>query len=188
MTWLTPTILEGTHVRLEPAGPEHVDRLWAVAQHPEIWRYIPLPVTDRAGMALFVEYFSASGTYFATIDRATDEVVGGTGFLAPDEHNRRVEIGATWITPSRQRSAVNTEAKLLQLTDAFEVLGCARVEFKTDARNERSRAALARIGAREEGTFRKHMLLADGTWRDSVFFSIIDSEWPDICLQLQRRL
>lgn len=114
--------------------------------------------------------------------------MGGTGFLAPDAANRRVEIGATWITPDRQRTAINTEAKLLQLTHAFEVLGCARVEFKTDARNARSRAALARIGATEEGTFRKHMLLPDSTWRDSVYFSVLDTEWPDVSARLRNRI
>ena len=188
MSWIEPVVLEGRHVRLEPAGLEHIDRLWAVADDASIWRYIPLPVRDRAEMAFFVEYLRATGCYFATVERATDTVVGGTGFLAPDEANRRVEIGATWITPSRQRSAINTEAKLLQLMHAFEVLGCARVEFKTDARNERSRAALTRIGAREEGTLRKHMLLPDGTWRDSVYFSILDSEWPDVAADLERRI
>lgn len=185
MSWMQPIVLEGREVRLEPAGVEHIDRLWAVADDPSIWRHIPLPVRDRDEMAFFVEYFQATGCYFATVERATDTVVGGTGFLVPDEHNRRLEIGATWITPDRQRSAVNTEAKLLQLTHAFEVLGCARVEFKTDARNARSRAALARIGATEEGTFRKHMLLPDGTWRDSVYFSIIDTEWPDVSARLR---
>lgn len=178
MTWIEPVTLEGTHVRLEPADAEHVDRLWAAAQHHEIWRYMPFRMDDRAAMSFLVDFTRASGLGFATIDRETGEVVGGTAFLAPDPGNRHLEIGSTWITPAHQRSAVNTEAKLLQLTHAFERLGCARVEFKTDARNERSRAALLRIGATEEGTFRKHMLMPDGVWRDSVWFSIVDSEWP----------
>jgi RimJ/RimL family protein N-acetyltransferase len=172
--------LEGEHVRLVPLGPQHVDALWAVAQHPEIWRFMPFPVTTRAELALMVEYVLGIGHGFATVLRSTENPIGATAFLAPDEANRRVEIGATWITPAHQHSAANTEAKLLQLGHAFDVLGCARVELKTDARNVRSRAAIARIGATEEGTLRKHMLLPDGTWRDSVYFSIVDTEWPAV--------
>jgi RimJ/RimL family protein N-acetyltransferase len=188
VTWIEPVTLEGEHVRLEPAGPEHLERMWAVAQDPQIWRFIPRPVTSKDELTIMVEYLRAVGFPFATVARATGAVVGSTAFLAPDAANRRVEIGATWITPAAQRSAVNTEAKLLQLTHAFEVLGCARVEFKTDARNERSRAALARIGATEEGTLRKHMLVSDGVWRDSVYFSILDTEWPDVRRRLRDRL
>ena len=188
MTWLEPVTLEGDHVRLEPAGPEHLDAMWAVAQDPEIWRYIPLSVTSRDELAFMVDYLRAVGLAFATVQRSTGAVIGGTAFLAPDAANQRVEIGATWITPAAQRSAANTEAKVLQLTHAFEVLGCARVEFKTDSRNVRSRAALARIGATEEGTLRHHMLLSDGVWRDSVYFSILDSEWPDVDRRLRERL
>lgn len=188
MTWLEPVTLEGEHVRLEPAGPEHIDPMWAVAQDPDIWRYIPRSVTSRDDLVFWVEYLDNVGLGFATVQRATGSVIGGTAFLAPDAGNRRVEIGATWITPAAQRSAANTEAKLLQLTHAFEVLGCARVEFKTDARNERSRAALARIGATEEGILRKHILMPDGVWRDSVYFSILDTEWPAVRGRLQERL
>jgi RimJ/RimL family protein N-acetyltransferase len=188
MLWREPGVLTGRHVRLEPAGPEHVDALWAVAQHPEIWRFMPFTLQTRADMASLVHYGRAVGCSFATFDRASGEVVGGTAFLAPDAGNRRVEIGATWVTPPRQRSAVNTEAKVLQLRFAFETLECARVEFKTDVRNVRSRAALLRIGATEEGVFRKHMLMPDGVWRDSVWFSIIDTEWPDVRSHLRSLL
>ena len=188
MTWVEPVILEGEHVRLEPAVPGHLDAMWAVAQDPDIWRYIPIAVTTRDDLAFWVEYLNSVGVPFATVLRSTGDVIGGTAFLAPDSGNRRVEIGATWVTPSRQRSAANTEAKLLQLTHAFEVLGCARVELKTDARNRRSRAAIARIGATEEGTLRKHMLMPDGVWRDSVYFSILDTEWPAVRARLERRL
>jgi N-acetyltransferase len=186
--WSEPVVLRGDHVRLEPAGPEHVDDLWRVAQHPEIWRYFPFAVESRDDIAFMVEYGRGSGCSFATIDQATDEVVGGTAYLAPDAGNRHLEIGATWITPTRQRSAVNTEAKLLQLAFAFDVLDCARVEFKTDARNDKSRAALLRIGATQEGVFRKHMLMPDGVWRDSVWFSILDTEWPATRERLERLL
>ncbi len=188
MTWPEPVVLEGNHVRLEPLTLEHVDALWAVAQDPEIWRYIPLPVRTRDELAFMVEYVGAVGQGFATVLRATDTPIGSTSFLAADEGNRRVEIGATWITPTHQRSGANTEAKLLQLRHAFEVLGCVRVELKTDARNQRSRDAISRLGATEEGTLRKHMLLPDGTWRDSVYFSIVDTEWPDVRRRLEDRL
>ena len=125
---------------------------------------------------------------FTTIDRASGRIVGSTSYLAIEPAHKRLEIGATWITPSCQRGPVNTEAKLLQLTHCFEVLGCNRVEFKTDERNAKSRAALARIGAKEEGTFRAHMLMLDGHVRSSVWFSVIASEWPGVKPGLVRKL
>jgi RimJ/RimL family protein N-acetyltransferase len=185
---LEPVVLEGEYVRLVPLEPAHVDALWAVAQDPEIWRFMPLRVTSRDELAFMVEYVRAVGQGFATVLRASGAPIGSTAFLAADPGNRRVEIGATWVTPAHQRSPVNTEAKLLQLTHAFEVLECARVELKTDARNERSRAAIGRLGASEEGTLRKHMLMPDGVWRDTVYFSILDTEWPDVKRRLQERL
>lgn len=185
MPWIDTATLEGDHVRLEPLRSEHVDALWAAGNHAAIWQYMPLPVTSRAEMAFLVEYVNGAGQGFATVDRATGHVVGSTSYLAPDEGNRRVEIGATWITPAWQRSPVNTEAKLLQLVHAFEVLGCNRVEFKTDARNIRSRSALARIGATEEGTLRSHMTLPDGHLRDSVYFSITRRDWPRVRVHLE---
>src|SRR5262249_20627037 len=157
-----------------------LDDAWRAGNHPEIWDFSPFTMRTRDDMVFRIEYVNGSGTGFHTVDRATGDIVGGTAFLAPDEANRSVEIGATWITPAHQRSAVNTEAKLLQLTHAIETLGCERVFFKTDSRNAKSRAALARIGAIEEGTLRRHMLLADGTWRDSVYFSVIRPEWPAV--------
>jgi len=188
MSWIEPVTLEGRHVRLEPARDHAVEAMWPAADDPEIWRFIPFTVRSPEDLAFKIEFIDVDGIAFATIDQTTGEIVGGTAFLAPDEPNRSLEIGATWITPSRQRSAVNTEAKLLQLTHAFEVLDCERVCFKTDARNERSRAAIARIGATEEGTFRHHMLLPDGTWRDSVYFSVIRPEWPGVKDLLTRLL
>ena len=186
VTWVEPVTLVGKYVRLEPATPDRLDDAWRAGDHPEIWRYSPFALRTRDDMAFRIEYVNASGTGFHTVERASDEIVGGTAFLAPDEANRSLEIGATWITPARQRSMVNTEAKLLQLMHAFEVLGCERVYFKTDSRNERSRAALARLGAIEEGTLRRHMLLHDGTWRDSVYFSVIRPEWPAVRERLTR--
>lgn len=182
-----PVTLEGEHVRLEPVRSDHLDALWAAGDattYPELWRYIPFPMRTREDLRALIELGAASVApfrlVFATIDRETDEAVGSTAFLNVDEGNRRLEIGSTWVTPAKQRSPVNTEAKYLQLTHCFDVLGCARVEFKTDARNEQSRAALERIGATEEGILRKHMLMPDGVWRDSVYFSILDSEWPEV--------
>ena len=184
MPWIEPVTLEGEHVRLEPASLDRLDEVWRAADDPEIWTFIPFTMQRREDMALFMEYVNGSGVGFHTVERATGAIVGGTAFLAPDEANRSLEIGGTWIAPSHQRSVVNTEAKLLQLTHAFEGLGCERVYLKTDARNERSRAAIARIGATEEGTFRRHMLLSDGTWRDSVYFSVIRPEWPEVKARL----
>jgi RimJ/RimL family protein N-acetyltransferase len=114
--------------------------------------------------------------------------VGSSGFHETDWHHRRTEIGATWVTPARQRTAINTEAKYLMLRHAFEDRGLLRVEFKTDSLNTKSRAALARIGATEEGTFRNHMVMPDGRSRHSVYFSIIAAEWPAVKERLERSL
>jgi RimJ/RimL family protein N-acetyltransferase len=186
--WIEPVTLDGQYVRLEPATLTRLDDAWRAGDHPEIWGYLPFPMRTRDDMAFLIEYVNGSGAGFHTVDRASGEIIGGTAFLAPDERNRSLEIGATWITPARQRSPVNTEAKLLQLTHAFDVLGCERVCLKTDARNQRSRSAIARIGATEEGTFRRHMLVHDGTWRDSVYFSVIAPEWSSVRERLTRLL
>jgi RimJ/RimL family protein N-acetyltransferase len=122
---------------------------------------------------------------FAQILRATGEIAGSTSFLAIEPAHRRLEIGATWLNPRHQRTGANTEAKLLLLRHAFEALGCERVEFKTDAENKASRAALARIGAREEGTLRSHMGRLDGSRRDSVYFGVIAPEWPHVRAHLE---
>jgi RimJ/RimL family protein N-acetyltransferase len=186
VAWIEPVTLEGKHVRLEPATLARVDDAWRAADHPEVWELSPRTMRTRDDMVLRIEYLNEQGTGFHTVERASGEIVGGTAFLDPDEANRSLEIGATWITPSHQRSAVNTEAKLLQLTHAFETLGCERVYFKTDSRNARSRAAIARLGAVEEGTLRRHILLPDGTWRDSVYFSVIRPEWAAVKERLTR--
>jgi RimJ/RimL family protein N-acetyltransferase len=190
-----PVTLEGRYVRLEPVRSDHLDALWAAGDastYPDLWRYIPYPMRTREDLRALIELGAASVApfrlVFATVDRTTGEAVGSTAFLNVDEGNRRLEIGSTWVTPSKQRSAVNTEAKYLQLRHCFDELGCARVEFKTDARNEQSRTALTRIGAREEGVLRKHMLMPDGSWRDSVYFSILDTEWPQVRTALEAKL
>jgi RimJ/RimL family protein N-acetyltransferase len=125
---------------------------------------------------------------FATVERRSERVIGSTRFMNIDRANRRVEIGSTWIAPEWQRTAVNTEAKHLMLRHAFEVWQCFRVELKTDALNQRSRNAILRIGAKEEGTLRKHVITWTGRVRDSVYFSILDAEWPEVRSGLERRL
>jgi RimJ/RimL family protein N-acetyltransferase len=125
---------------------------------------------------------------FAVISKTTGRAIGSTRYANIDKANRRLEIGWTWYGRAFQRTAVNTETKYLLLRHAFETLGCIRVEFKTDVLNERSRRALLRIGAKEEGIFRRHMILVDGRVRDTVYFSIIDSEWPEVKAQLAQKL
>jgi RimJ/RimL family protein N-acetyltransferase len=127
----------------------------------------------------FEEQERGESVVFATIERSSQKVIGSTRFMNIDRVNRRVEIGSTWIAPAWQRTAINTEAKYLMLRHAFEVWRCIRVELKTDALNQRSRNAILRIGAKEEGTLRKHLITWTGRIRDSVYFSILDSEWPE---------
>ncbi len=190
--------LEGRHVRLEPLDTRHIPGLLEVgAPDPEtaesIFRWMPkifrTPDELEASLhSLVRERADGKALPFATIDRLTNRPVGSTRFMAIDAPNRRLEIGGTWIAPAWQRTAINTEAKLLMLGHAFEVLGCIRVEFKTDSLNARSRAAIARLGAKEEGTFRNHMIVDGGRLRHSVYFSITHTEWPAIKATLQARL
>jgi N-acetyltransferase len=188
---IKPVTLEGKHVRLESMRLEHVAALWRVGAYEEIWRYMPYTIRSEDDMRSFIEaelrkQQAGLTLRFATIAKPSQQPVGSTSYLNIDRQHRRLEIGGTWITPSWQRSAVNTEAKYLQLSHAFETLGCVRVEFKTDSLNIKSRQALARIGAVEEGTFRNHMVMPDGRLRHSVYFSIIDSEWPAVKAHLER--
>jgi RimJ/RimL family protein N-acetyltransferase len=185
-----PCVLEGTHVRLEPLSMHHLDALTAVGLDPDLWRWSTAPNRTPTDMRRYVETALAEqgagqALPFVTIERTSRTVVGSTRFAAIDRIHRRVEIGWTWISQRWQRTAVNTEAKFLMLRHAFEVWHCMRVELKTNSKNERSRAAILRIGATEEGTFRKHMLNEDGTTRDSVYFSIIDDEWPMVKRRLE---
>jgi RimJ/RimL family protein N-acetyltransferase len=191
---IAPVVLSGRVVRLEPYKSENFEEIAAAAlSAPEIFRFIPSRMQTRADL---VERFAmvervmnaGGGVFFVTRLSATGELVGSTSMILTDAAHRRLEIGFTWILPRMQRSAVNTEAKLLQLTHAFETLGAVRVEFKTDARNEKSRNALLGIGAREEGVLRSHMICWDGHRRDSVYFSILDTEWPTVKARLTARL
>jgi N-acetyltransferase len=186
-----PVTLEGRHVRLEPVSLAHVSALWRVGAYEEIWRYIPYAIRSEDDMRTFIaaelRKQEAGLTFrFATIAKACQQPIGSTSYLNIDRQHRRLEIGGTWITPSWQRTAVNTEAKYLQLSHAFETLGCIRVEFKTDSLNIKSQRALARIGAVEEGTFRNHMVMPDGRLRHSVYFSIVDSDWPSVKAHLEQ--
>ncbi|HLY15338.1 MAG TPA: GNAT family protein [Candidatus Limnocylindrales bacterium] len=190
---IEPVELEGAHVRLEPLAPGHLPGLVAAGQDERIWRWMPLDGSTPAGMAAIVEgalAAEAAGSElpFVTVERATGRVVGSTRYLALAPAHLRLEIGWTWIDPRFQRSAVNTEAKLLGLGHAFDTLGLRRVEFKTDALNEQSRAAILGIGAQYEGIFRKHMVMPGGRARDSAYYSVIDTEWPDVRAHLQARL
>jgi N-acetyltransferase len=190
---LAPATLEGSAVRLEPLGPRHLDGLCSVGLDPELWRHTVSQVHDRAAMERYVaaaldDQRAGTALPFATIWRQTGQVIGSTRFGNASPPNRRVEIGWTWLARPWQRTRANTEAKYLMLRHAFDTWGCLRVEFKTSAINERSRAAIARIGAREEGILRRHMLNDDGSRRDSVFFSVIAEEWPDVKRRLESLL
>jgi RimJ/RimL family protein N-acetyltransferase len=190
---IEPVTLRGTTVRLEPMTIGHATALARVGLEPELWRWIPIPVTTTDEMRAYVanaldESRRGVSLPFVIIDQASDQVIGSTRYGNIDAIDRRVEIGWTWITSAFQRTAANTEAKLLLLSHAFETLRTNRVEFKTDALNERSRDAIKRIGAVEEGTFRKHKVTASGRVRDSVYFSIIDTEWPVVKARLTKML
>jgi RimJ/RimL family protein N-acetyltransferase len=192
---VTPVTLEGSTVRLEPIRREHAEIFWEIAKDSldDIFQWIPYRVKTREDFQylvekIFEEQERGDSVAFATIERGSEQVIGSTRFMNIDRANRRVEIGSTWIIPARQRTAVNTEAKYLMLRHAFEVWNCFRVELKTDALNQRSRNAILRIGAKEEGTLRRHVLTWTGRVRDSVYFSILDSEWPSVKTTLEQRL
>lgn len=186
-------VLEGAVVRLEPLARDHLDGLIAAGLDPELWRFTASEVRSPDEMRMYVEQALAereAGTSlpFATVHRTTGTVIGSTRFGNIAADHRRCEIGWTWISRPWQRSAVNTEAKYLMLRHAFEQWQCIRVELKTSARNERSRRAILRIGATEEGTLRQHMINADGSLRDTVYFSILDREWPAVKARLESML
>jgi RimJ/RimL family protein N-acetyltransferase len=187
--WVEPVVLEGERVRLEPLRPEHLADLMLVAFDPALWRWTIMGPQDEPGFRRWFETALANqeaGTErpFATIDRASGRAIGSSRFLSIVPEHRRLEIGWTWVGTAYQRTGSNREAKLLQLTHAFETLGANRVEFKTHARNEKSRNALAGIGATFEGVFRNHMIMPDGSIRHSAYFSVTADEWPSIKARL----
>jgi len=190
-----PLTLEGSFVRLEPIRREHADLFWDVAHNDleDIFRWIPYSMKTREDFQrlidkAFTEQERGESIVFATVERASGRAIGSTRFMNIDRANRRVEIGSTWIAPAWQRTAINTEAKYLMLRQAFEVWGCVRVELKTDALNQKSRNAILRIGAKEEGTLRRHVLTWTGRIRDSIYFSILDDEWPEVKARIEARI
>jgi RimJ/RimL family protein N-acetyltransferase len=187
------TRLEGSLVVLEPLGEEHADELWEAARAPEIWSWLAHIGKSREYFDRWMQLTltaAAEGKEgpFTTRDRRNGTVIGSSRYLNVRPPDRALEIGWTWLNPSAWGTGANIEAKLLMLEYAFESLDCVRVEFKTDARNDRSRAALAALPAQFEGIMRKHMTVPDVGVRDSAYFSVIDDEWPDVRANLQRRL
>jgi len=192
---VTPLTLEGSVVRLEPLRSEHAEAFWEVSKDAldDIFQWIPYRMKTRDDFGRLVEKAfdeqeRGESIVFATVERGSGRAIGSTRFMNIDRANRRVEIGSTWIAPAWQRTAVNTEAKYLMLRHAFEVWECIRVELKTDALNQKSRNAILRIGAKEEGTLRRHVITWTGRVRDSVYFSVLDAEWPDVKGKLEAML
>jgi len=190
-----PLTLEGAVVRLEPIRQDHAELFWQVAKGDleDIFRWIPYALKTQDDFhnlveKAFQEQQRGESIVFATVERSSGQTIGSTRFMNIDRVNRRVEIGSTWIAPAWQRTAVNTEAKYLMIRHAFEVWQCIRLELKTDALNQKSRNAILRIGAKEEGTLRRHLLTWSGRVRDTVYFSILDNEWPEVKAQLEARL
>jgi RimJ/RimL family protein N-acetyltransferase len=186
--------LEGEFVRLEPLSLEkHFADLCAVGLDEGIWRWSPQRIKTDADLENYIktalnEQKRGVSLPFATVLKETGKAIGSTRFGNIDVANRRVEIGWTWIGRAFQRTFVNSEAKLLMLSHAFETWNCNRVELKTDTLNERSRRAILRIGAKEEGIFRKHVVTDSGRLRDTVYFSILDDEWQAVKQNLQNKL
>ena len=190
---IEPITLTGEYVSLVPMSLSYLDDLASVASEPSIWEFAPEKVNCREKMELYVvqalkELSEGRSLPFVTTLAETGEVVGSTRFGNIDPPNLKAEIGWTWITPRWQRSFVNTEAKFLMLTQAFEIWKCIRVEFKTDATNIRSRSAILRLGAVEEGILRQHMITETGRVGDSVYFSIHDKEWSRVKNRLLDKL
>jgi N-acetyltransferase len=192
---VVPLTLEGSVVRLEPIRREHAGLFWEVAKSDldDVFRWIPYSMKtpedfQRLVDKAFEEQELGESVVFATVEKSSGRVIGSTRFMNIDRINRRVEIGSTWIAPSWQRTGVNTEAKYLMLRHAFEVWKCIRVELKTDALNQKSRNAILRIGAKEEGTLRRHLLTWTGRVRDTVYFSILDNEWAEVKTRLEARM
>jgi N-acetyltransferase len=190
---LKPVVLRGEIVRLEPMSHDHVDALCTIGLLPELWLYTTTNLSTRNDMLGYVEAAlklrdAGSALPFVTILQRDNRVIGSTRFANYEADNKKVEIGWTWLGPQWQRTGANSEAKLLMLEYGFDVLGVNRVEFKTDALNDKSRTALQRIGAKEEGILRSHMVLWNGRIRDSVYYSVLKEAWPEVRNQLIRRL
>jgi N-acetyltransferase len=190
---IEPIILENDFVSLAPLTDDYLEALCEAGLEETVWRWSPEPITTPEAMKKYIETAldeqkRGVSLPFVTIEKTTNKVVGATRFGNIDTVNRRAEIGWTWINPAWQRTYVNTGAKLIMLTHAFETWKCIRVEFKTDALNENSRNAILRLGAKQEGILRQHMICQSGRLRDSVYFSILDNEWHNVKENLLRKL
>jgi RimJ/RimL family protein N-acetyltransferase len=190
---LEPITLVGGRVRLELLSVDHLDALCAAGFDPSLWRWTLVHLTSREDMRSYIddalrERDAGSALPFATVALHEERIVGSTRFGNYAPEHLRIEIGWTWVSPALQGTGLNTEAKYLMLRHAFDTLGCRRVEFKTDARNTRSRTALQKIGATEEGVLRAHMKTWTGNFRNTVYYSILDSEWPGVRERLERLL
>ena len=190
---LQPVTLEGDVVRLEPLTAGHADALAAVGLHPELWRLQPEPVATAEDMRRYVDRAliaqrEGACLPFAIVQQGSGEVIGATRYMDIALPHKRLEIGATWLTPAAQRSGANTEAKFLLLQHAFETIGIIRVVFKTELGNAQSRQAILRLGGVEEGVFRKHLITQSGRTRDMVYYAILDEDWPTVKARLVARL
>jgi len=178
-----PVTLDGDRVRMEPMTPEHLDALADAGGFEELWKFTAVNAAKRDDMKIYMDAAFADAAKgvalpFVTIDKPSGRVIGSSRFGNIDPPNRKVEIGWTWVTPAFQRTHVNSEAKLLMMTHAFEVWNCVRVELKTDVLNMKSRNAMLRLGCVEEGVLRRNQLTQGGRFRDSIYFSVLDTEWP----------
>ncbi|MGH9451737.1 MAG: GNAT family N-acetyltransferase [Terriglobia bacterium] len=188
-----PFTVEGPRVRLEPLTLDHAEALIEFGLNEDLWRYRPDMVTTPAGMRAYIrrvleKQSQGSEVGFAVVERASGRVCASTRYLNIDVENHGVEIGGTFVDPRWQRTFINTETKYLLLRHAFETWGCIRVCLKTDSLNEQSRRAILRLGAKEEGTLRNHMMMPGGRIRHSVYFSIIDTEWPAAKAHLEAKM
>jgi RimJ/RimL family protein N-acetyltransferase len=188
-----PITLEGQRARLEPMRMQHLDELAAVALDKSVWRWMPMHVEAIEHLRLWMEQAldqAAQGRALPWVTRSLSDgvIAGSTRFMDIDARNRGLEIGGTWLAPAWQRSGINVEAKYLQLRHAFEDLGAIRVALKTHHENVQSQTAIAALGAKPEGVFRNHMIMPDGSFRHSVWFSIAREDWPEVKAGLERRM
>ena len=190
---VSPITLEGSYVRLEPLTQAHAHPLVAAASDGELWNTTVTIIPDSKGIASYIEAALAGQSAgkelpFVIIQKSSHEIVGTTRFYDISFPDRKAAIGYTWLSRAARRTATNTETKLLLLTHAFEIWQCVRIELITDVLNQQSRAAILRLGAKQEGILRQHLILHSGRARDSVVFSIIDSEWPEVRARLAAKL
>ena len=190
---IKPLTLEGKYVRLTPLKLSHLPELYQAASDESLWLWTANVIKNREDALRYIE--TALGEFerkvslpFVTIEKSSGRIIGSTRFGNLDAAHRKSEIGWTWINPKWQRTVINTEAKLLMLTHAFETWKCVRVTLKTDVLNEKSKKAITRLGAKEEGVLRRHLITDAGRFRDTVYFSIIDSEWQTVKADLQNKL